>query len=60
MEERLAIFCDANDFCQKYEDYCIHYRLVSKDEIISRTKMYMSEIITIVIYFYLSYYRIFK
>ena len=60
MEELLAIFCDIDDFCKEYEEYCTQHLLVSKEEIIPQTRMYLSEIITIVIYFHLSHYRTFK
>ena len=60
MEELLAIFCDIDDFCKEYEEYCTHHLLVSREEIIPQTRMYLSEIMTIVIYFHLSHYRTFK
>ena len=60
MEELLAIFCDTDDFCKEYEEYCTHHLLVSREEIIPQTRMYLSEIMTIVIYFHLSHYRTFK
>ena len=60
MEELLAIFCDTDDFCKEYEEYCTHHLLLSREEIIPQTRMYLSEIITIVIYFHLSHYRTFK
>lgn len=60
MEELLAIFCDVDDFCNAYEEYCKTYLLVDKEQIIPKTSMSLSEIMTIVIYFHLSNYRTFK
>lgn len=60
MEELLAIFCDTDDFCKEYEEYCTHHLLVSREEIIPQTRIYLSEIMTTVIYFHLSHYRTFK
>ena len=51
MEELLAIFCDADDFCKDYESYCQHHLLMDKDKITPKTSMSLSEIMTIVIYF---------
>lgn len=60
MEELLAIFCDVDDFCKAYEDYCKTHLLMDKEEVIPKTSMSLSEIMTIVIYFHLSNYRTFK
>ena len=60
MEELLAIFCDVDDFCKEYEVYCQHHLLMDKNQIIPKTSMSLSEIMTIVIYFHLSNQRTFK
>lgn len=60
MEELLAIFCDVDDFCKAYEEYCEKHLLMNKNQIVPKTSMYLSEIMTIVIYFHLSNYRTFK
>ena len=60
MEELLAIFCDVDDFCKAYEEYCEKHLLMDKNQIVPKTSMYLSEIMTIVIYFHLSNYRTFK
>ena len=74
MEELLAIFCDVDDFCKDYAEYCKHHLLFCKDyaeyckhhllmdkeKIIPKTSMSLSEIMTIVIYFHLSNQRTFK
>lgn len=58
--EQIAIFCDIDDFCKAYEEYCTHSLLMDKNEVIPRTKMELSEIITILIVYHLSGYRTFK
>ena len=60
MEEQLAIFCDVDDFCKDYEAYCTHSLLMDKNEVIPKTKMALSEIMTILIMYHLSGYRTFK
>ena len=60
MEELLAIFCDVDDFCKDYAEYCKHHLLMDKEKIIPKTSMSLSEIMTIVIYFHLSNQRTFK
>lgn len=60
MEELLAIFCDVDDFCKAYEEYCEKHLLMDKNQIVPKTSMYLSEIMTIVIYFHFSNYRTFK
>ena len=60
MEELLAIFCDVDDFCKAYEEYCEKHLIMDKNQIVPKTSMYLSEIMTIVIYFHLSNYRTFK
>ena len=47
--EQVAIFYDANDFCKTYEKYCMHSLMMEKQRIIPRTRMALSEIITILI-----------
>ena len=60
MEELLAIFCDVDDFCKAYKAYYETYLLIDKKQIVPKTSMYLSKIMTIVIYFHLSNYRTFK
>ena len=59
-EQFIAIFCDIDDFCKEYETYCTTHLLMDKEHIVLRTSMYLSEIMTIVVYFHLSQYRTFK
>lgn len=56
MEEQVAIFCDADDFCKAYEEYCRNKLLMDKEEIVPKTKMTLSEIMTILIMYHLSGY----
>ena len=58
--EQIAIFCDIDDFCKDYEEYCTHSLLMDKNEVVPKTKMALSEIMTIVIMYHLSGYRTFK
>ena len=58
--EQVAIFCDVDDFCKAYEEYCMHSLMMEKQKIIPRTRMALSEIMTILIMFHLSGYRTFK
>ena len=58
--EQVAIFCDIDDFCKAYEEYCMHSLMMEKQKIIPRTRMALSEIMTILIMFPLSGYRTFK
>lgn len=60
MEEQVAIFCDADDFCNDYEKYCIHSLLMDKKDVVPKTKMALSEIMTILIMYHLSGYQTFK
>lgn len=60
MDELLAIFCDVDDFCNAYKEYCEKYLLMDEEQVVPKTSMYLSEIMTIVIYFHLSGYRVFK
>lgn len=60
MEEQAAIFCDADDFCNDYEKYCIHSLLMDIKDAVPKTKMALSEIMTILIMYHLSGYRTFK
>lgn len=60
MEEQIAIFCDIDDFCKAYEEYCTHLLLMDKEEVIPKTRMALSEIMTILIMYQLSGYRTFK
>lgn len=56
----LAIFCDIDDFCIEYENYCTKHLLLDKKRVLPSTAMSLSEIMTIVVYFHLSNYRTFK
>ena len=58
--EQIAIFCDTDDFCKAYEEYCRNKLLIDKEEVIPRTKMSLSEIMTILIMYHLSGYKTFK
>lgn len=58
--EQVAIFCDVDDFCKAYEEYCMHSLMMEKKKIVPRTRMALSEIMTILIMFHLSGYRTFK
>ena len=58
--EQIAIFCDADDFCKVYEEYCRNKLLMNKEEVVPKTKMALSEIMTILIMYHLSGYRTFK
>ena len=58
--EQVAIFCDVDDFCKEYEEYCMHSLMMEEHKIIPRTRMALSEIMTILIMFHLSGYRTFK
>ena len=58
--EQVAIFCDVDDFCKAYEEYCMHSLMIEKKKVIPRTRMALSEIMTILIMFHLSGYRTFK
>ena len=58
--EQVAIFCDVDDFCKAYEEYCMHSLMMEKKKVLPRTRMALSEIITILIMYHLSGYRTFK
>ncbi len=58
--EQIAIYCDADDFCKAYEEYCRNKLLMDKEEVIPRTRMSLSEIMTILIMYHLSGYKTFK
>lgn len=58
--EQIAIFCDTDDFCKAYEEYCRNKLLMDKEEVVPRTKMALSEIMTIIIMYHLSGYKTFK
>lgn len=40
--EQIAIFCDVDDFCRDYEEYCKHSLLMDKNEVVPKTKMALS------------------
>lgn len=58
--EQIAIFCDTDDFCKAYKEYCTHSLLIDKNEVVPKTKMVLIEIMTILIMYHLSGYRTFK
>jgi len=67
MQELLIeIFCNVDDFCIKFEEYCktilIHqnYNNANSFKVCSSKTLALSEIMTIIIYFHLSSYRNFK
>ena len=47
-------------FCKAYEEYCRNKLLMDKEEVIPRTRMSLSEIMTILIMYQLSGYKTFK
>jgi hypothetical protein len=58
----IRIFCDAGDFCSRFERYC-KSRLLPADTgraWLPRSRLTLSEVMTIVILFHLSGYRCFK
>ncbi len=40
VEQLIAIFCDVNDFCKGYEDYCTTHLLMDKDQVVSGITAY--------------------
>ncbi len=58
--EQIAIFCDTDDFCNAYEEYCGNKLLMDKEEVVPRIRMSLSEIMTILIMYHLSIYKNFK
>ena len=60
VEELLSIFCDIDDFCIEYKKYFKTHLFMEVDEIILKTALSLSEIMTIVIYFHLLIYKTFK
>ncbi|MGN1411502.1 MAG: IS982 family transposase, partial [Oscillospiraceae bacterium] len=60
MIELIPIFCDIDDFCKDYEEYCTKSLLMDKNTIIPKTTLSLSEIMTIVVYFHQSKFRNFK
>ena len=60
MEEQIAIFCETDDFCKAYEEYCKNKLLMNKEEVVPQTRMTLSEIMTILIMYQLSGYKTFK
>ena len=60
MEQLIGIFCDVDEFCKEYENYCKKHLLVDIRKYMPQTSMELSEIMTIVINFHLSHYREFK
>ena len=60
VEQLTAIFCDIDDFCKAYENYCKTHLLTNETHKIPKTSMHLSEIMTIAVCFHLSHYREFK
>jgi hypothetical protein len=60
VEQLIAIFCGVDDFCIEYEGYSKTHLLMDEKHIVNGSRMKMSEIMTIAIYFHLSCYRAFK
>lgn len=60
MVKLIPIFCDIDDFCKDYEEYCTKSLLMDKNAITPKTSLSLSEIMTILVYFHLSGYRTFK
>lgn len=58
--EQVAIFCEVDDFCKVYEEYCMKSLMMEKQKVVPKTGMALSEIITILIMYHLSGYRTFK
>lgn len=50
--KQIAIFCDTDDFCKAYEKYCRNKLLIDKEKVIPRTRMSLSEIMTLLIPIY--------
>ena len=49
-ETNSNFFCDVDDFCKDYEEYCTHSLLMDKNEVECRKpRMSLSEIMTILI-----------
>ena len=61
MESLLELFCDVDDFCQKFEMTWKKRLLGNGEKQRERERsLSMSEIMTILIYFHQSHYRNFK
>lgn len=59
----ITIFCDVDEFCKVYEEYCKKIMLIDSTDNetkMLKTAMSISEIMTIAIYFHHSGYRCFK
>ena len=48
-QKQIAIFCDVDDFCKDYEEYCMHSLLMDKNEVIPKNRMSLSEIMIILL-----------
>ena len=59
-EQPIAIFCEIDDFCNEYEKYCCHNSPPETTGPQKRSRLALSEIMTIIVYFHLSQYRAFK
>jgi len=55
-EQIIAIFCEIDDFCKEYEKHMI----TGEGPAIQKTRMSLSEIMTITVMYHLSHYREFK
>ena len=58
--EQIAIFCDTDDFCKAYEEYCRNKLLMDKEEVVPRPRISLNEIMTILIMYHMSEYKTFK
>lgn len=52
IEQQIAVFCETDDFCKSYEEYCHHSLIMTKDEILLKSRMSLSEIMIIFIMFH--------
>ena len=56
----VEIFCEMDEFCKVYENYCQKNLLVDKSQITPKSGISLSEIMTILVCFHLSNHRTFK
>jgi hypothetical protein len=61
MSRLIAMFCDIDDFCKRFEPLYHRHLLQSRPHSRTRrTELALSEIMTIIVYFHSSHYRTFK
>ena len=41
--DQIVIFCDTDDFCKAYEEYCRNKLLMNKEEVVPRTRMSLQQ-----------------